>query len=113
MTKGLSNSKKRRNKRKWIYRARQAGYFPLEYNFLLWQDDKYIQCAYCGAWIYHKYITSDHVWPKSLGGSLRAPACDECNRLKADMKPIEFALWFSETGRALAGQESAPLVFNG
>jgi 5-methylcytosine-specific restriction endonuclease McrA len=51
-----------------------------------------------------KEMTRDHIWPKSLGGDITTTACLECNTIKRDMKPIDFAIWFSNT---------ASLVFNG
>lgn len=79
-------------KEKDIYRAaRGSGYFPLTFNFIFLRDGKYIQCSYCGIFIYHRRITRDHVYPKSRGGFLKAPACERCNIAKENMLPIEWA----------------------
>lgn len=79
-------------KAKNVYRAaRGSGYFPLTFNFVFLRDGKYIQCAYCGIFIYYRKITRDHIYPKSLGGVLKAPACEKCNIAKESMLPIEWA----------------------
>ena len=51
-------------------------------------------CAYCGKT--SKFLTRDHVIPKSRGGAKEASnivlACRECNQVKADRTPAEWAL---------------------
>lgn len=89
-------------KKDWVRAARASGYYPLTFNFVLIKQNKTVQCSYCGAFIRDKEITRDHVWPKSLGGVIKAPACGPCNTLKEDMKPIQFALYASDKGIALA-----------
>ena len=77
-----------------IYRtAIGSGYFPLTFNFVKLTDGKYVQCAYCGKFIYHRRVTRDHIYPKSKGGVLKAPACMNCNEEKEDMLPIEWAVY--------------------
>ena len=46
-------------------------------------------------------MTRDHVWPKSLGGYLKAPSCQPCNIAKEDLKPIEWAILSTATGIAI------------
>lgn len=46
------------------------------------------RCAYCGNEITVNNMTVDHIYPKSLGGSLSMfncnPSCTRCNTLKAN-----------------------------
>ena len=86
-----------------VYRAaRGSGYFPLTFNFVKLEDGKYIQCAFCGAFVFCRKITRDHVYPKSLGGQLKAPACMTCNILKENMLPIEWARYAYEKNLDIA-----------
>lgn len=82
----------------------KRGYFPYNFNFVRGHRGDLAQCSYCGKFIPMKDMTRDHVWPKSLGGVFTTTSCMECNTIKKNMKPIEFALWFTE---------NASLVFNG
>lgn len=86
----------------WIRSVRYSGNYSLNFNFVLVRNDHHIQCSYCGKFVNEKKITRDHVYPKSKGGLIKSPACKNCNEDKADMKPIEFAIWFSKIGRDLA-----------
>jgi hypothetical protein len=88
--------------RDWYRSARRTGYFPLTFNFVFIKDDKYIQCSYCGMFIYCKDITKDHVYPKSKGGEMKTPACMNCNVVKEDMLPIDWAIFASKHGIDIA-----------
>lgn len=90
-------------KKDWVRAARASGYYPLTFNFVLVKQNKTVQCSYCGRFVHDKELTRDHVWPKSLGGFIKAPACQPCNTVKEDMKPIEFAMYATDTGLALSG----------
>jgi hypothetical protein len=76
----------------------QSGHFPLTFNFVYRRDGRYIQCCYCGIYVYYRNITRDHVYPKSRGGTHKAPACVGCNIAKENMLPIEWAIHASERG---------------
>lgn len=77
-----------------VYRiAKHSGNFPLTFNFVHLRDGRHIQCSFCGRFIYYRDITRDHVYPKSKGGTIKAPACEKCNTRKKDMKPIEWAIY--------------------
>jgi hypothetical protein len=52
--------------------------------------------------IHGKSITKDHVYPKSKGGEIKTPACMNCNIVKEDMKPIDFAIFAFKTGIDIA-----------
>lgn len=78
------------------YSLKRRGYFPYSYNFVRGFRGDSAQCSYCGKFILMRDMTRDHVWPKSLGGEITTTACYECNTKKKDMKPIEWAIWFSE-----------------
>lgn len=81
-------------KSKDIFRAALgSGHFPLTFNFVYRKDGRYIQCAYCGVGVYYRNITRDHIYPKSKGGVLKAPACVDCNIAKENMLPIEWAIY--------------------
>ena len=52
------------------------------------------RCVYCASPLDYEHATLDHVHPLAKGGA-HAPgnvvaACPPCNRLKADMLPVEF-----------------------
>ena len=52
------------------------------------------RCVYCATELDYEHATLDHVHPLAKGGA-DAPgnvvaACPPCNRLKADMLPVEF-----------------------
>lgn len=83
-------------KRDWLKAARGSGHYPLSFNFVTQQDTKFVQCSYCGKPIPVKQVTRDHVYPKSKGGIIKTPSCLNCNTIKEDMLPIEFAIWFSK-----------------
>lgn len=91
---------KNRKHRDWM-RSR-SGHFPLTFNFVLIKEDKYVQCSYCGMMIVAKDITKDHVYPKSKGGEIKTPACMNCNVVKEDMLPIEFAIFAYKNGIDIA-----------
>jgi hypothetical protein len=48
-----------------------------------------------------KQVTKDHVYPKSRGGMIKAPACLHCNIAKEDMLPIDFAILYTKEGKAI------------
>jgi hypothetical protein len=85
----------------WYRTARGSGHYPLTFNFIFIKNDKAVQCSYCGFFISEKRLTRDHVYPKSRGGVIKTPSCWQCNFEKEDMLPIQFAVWWSNTGRAL------------
>lgn len=77
-----------------VYRAALgSAHFPLTFNFVYLRDGRYIQCAFCGKFVYYRTITRDHVYPKSKGGTMKAPACIDCNVAKENRLPIEWALY--------------------
>lgn len=77
-----------------IFRAAiGSGHFPLTFNFVYRRDGRFIQCYGCGKYVYYRQITRDHVYPKSKGGQLKAPACIDCNIKKENMLPIEWAIY--------------------
>lgn len=86
------------NKKIIANRYLRNGFYPQEYSFLQRKKMDKIQCSYCGTFIPVKVITRDHVYPKSLGGTYVTPACDACNTLKKNMKPIEWAIEASQSG---------------
>ena len=73
----------------------RSGFYPYEYNFIFRCRSGQTQCSYCGNFFNTKTITRDHVYPKSRGGVLTTPACYRCNTLKADMLPIDWAVFNS------------------
>lgn len=66
-------------------------------------------CAYCGAT--GKKLTADHLIPKSAGGKDElaniVPACEECNRIKADQEWRDFML-----GLPTFSQDRMNTIFN-
>ena len=54
------------------------------------------RCVYCAAALCIESATLDHVYPRAKGGPDVAgnvvAACGPCNRMKADMLPLEFFL---------------------
>lgn len=78
-----------------IYSERQA-FFPMDFNFLLRRQTGLFQCAYCGTFITDKYLSRDHVYPKSKGGNVTTACCAECNEKKKNMLPLEWALHASQ-----------------
>lgn len=90
-------------KGKDVYRAALgSGHFPLTFNFPHKRDGRYIQCSLCGVFVYYRSITRDHIYPKSKGGLIKAPACVNCNIAKENMLPIEWALYAYHKGLDLA-----------
>ena len=89
-------------RRDWLRAARGSGHYPLSFNFVLQIDTRFVQCSYCGIAIPNKEVTRDHVYPKSRGGIIKTPCCIDCNIIKEDMKPIEFAVWYSKSGFGIA-----------
>ena len=47
-------------------------------------------CWYCGCYLTHQNTSTDHFWPKHLGGRLRVSCCKACNKFKNDLTPTEF-----------------------
>lgn len=88
------------NKKIVANRYIRNGFYPFEFNFFTKQKTGAIQCSYCGHFVPNKRITRDHVYPKSLGGISTTPSCRPCNELKADLRPIEWAIKSSESGIA-------------
>ena len=84
----------------FVHQALRRGYFPYSFNFVFGKRGETCQCSFCGKFILMRESTRDHVWPKSLGGIITTTACEECNTKKADTKPIEFAIWWSQIGKA-------------
>ncbi len=93
----------------WLSAIRHSGNYPLTFNFVLQRIGHHIQCAYCGRFINEKRITRDHSWPKSKGGIIKVPSCRPCNEAKANMKPIDFGLWWAKEGRDIA---TIPIGYN-
>ncbi len=60
------------------------------------------RCAYCAAPLDYERATLDHVYPLAKGGAHTpgnvVAACPPCNRLKADMLPVEFFLRYPWAG---------------
>ncbi len=60
------------------------------------------RCVYCAAPLDYAHATLDHVYPLAKGGA-HVPgnvvaACPPCNRLKADMLPVEFFMRYPWAG---------------
>ena len=60
------------------------------------------RCVYCATALDYARATLDHVYPLAKGGA-HAPgnvvsACPPCNRLKADMLPVEFFMRYPWAG---------------
>ena len=49
-------------------------------------------CCYCEVMLMRSDITSEHIIPKSKGGTITAPCCQACNRQKADLLLIDFII---------------------
>jgi len=77
------------------YGFAKKGFYPYTYNFVQRIRGEYAQCSYCGTFVLMRDMTRDHVWPKSLGGEITTTACYRCNTKKKDMKPIEWAEYYS------------------
>ena len=60
------------------------------------------RCVYCAAPLDYERATLDHVYPLAKGGANESGnlvvACPRCNRLKADMLPVEFFLRYPWAG---------------
>ena len=87
----------------FVSQALKRGFFPYSFNFVFGKRGDTAMCSYCGRFILMHDLTRDHSYPKSLGGIITTTACYECNTKKKNMKPIEWAVWASETGFALRG----------
>jgi hypothetical protein len=85
-------------KKDWLKTARGSGHYPMSFNFVHQISTKFVQCSYCGCDVPDKDVTRDHVYPKSKGGVIKAPCCINCNIVKEDKKPIEWALFAFEMG---------------
>jgi 5-methylcytosine-specific restriction endonuclease McrA len=60
------------------------------------------RCVYCAVRLDYACATLDHVFPLAKGGG-HAPgnvvaACPRCNRLKADLLPVEFFMRYPWAG---------------
>jgi 5-methylcytosine-specific restriction endonuclease McrA len=60
------------------------------------------RCVYCAAPLDYAHATLDHVYPLARGGA-HTPgnvvvACPTCNRLKADLLPVDFFLRYPWAG---------------
>ena len=73
----------------------RRGFFPYNFNFVRGHRGELAQCSYCGIFLPMKQMTRDHIYPKSLGGVVTTTSCSDCNEMKKDMRPIEFALWYT------------------
>jgi 5-methylcytosine-specific restriction endonuclease McrA len=93
--------KTEKRKNSFVNQALKRGFFPYSFNFVFGKRGETAQCSFCGKFLLMREMTRDHVYPKSLGGIITTTACYECNTQKKDVKPIEFAIWASETGFAL------------
>jgi hypothetical protein len=85
----------------FVNQALKRGFFPYSFNFVFGRRGDSAQCSYCGKFLLMRDMTRDHVWPKSLGGIITTTSCRDCNETKRDAKPIQWAIWSSETGFAL------------
>ena len=60
------------------------------------------RCVYCAEPLEFARATLDHVYPLAKGGAHVAgnvvAACPPCNRLKADMLPVEFFMRYPAAG---------------
>ena len=60
------------------------------------------RCVYCAEPLDYKRATLDHVHPLAKGGAHVAgnvvAACPPCNRLKADMLPVDFFMRYPWAG---------------
>ncbi|MDB4914418.1 MAG: endonuclease [Gemmatimonadetes bacterium] len=60
------------------------------------------RCVYCAKPLDYEHATLDHVHPLAKGGAHVAgnvvAACPPCNRLKADMLPVEFFMRYPQAG---------------
>jgi len=60
------------------------------------------RCVYCAAPLDYAHATLDHVYPLAKGGAHTpgnvVAACPSCNRLKADLLPVEFFLRYPWAG---------------
>lgn len=92
----------KRRTRDWYRAARATGRYPLTFNFVLINRDRFVQCSLCGKWILEKEVTRDHIYPKSRGGEIKTPACLPCNQDKEDMLPIDWAIYAAKEGKDLA-----------
>lgn len=99
------NSIKARNK--LVYSDKQA-FFPMDFSFIHKSQTKLFQCAYCGAFIPEKLLSRDHVYPKSKGGNSTTASCTDCNTIKKDMLPIEWAVY-----AANMNYDIAPTLYKG
>ena len=83
-----------------LEQLKRRGFYPYAYNFVYGKRIDTSQCSYCGKFVLMRDMTRDHVWPKSLDGKITTTACYTCNTKKKDLKPIEFAILWSENGKA-------------
>jgi len=84
----------------------QKHYYPLDWNFLLQEQTGQFQCSYCGIFLPQKEITEDHIYPRSLGGSVITSACNNCNQLKGNKLPIDWAVFSYEYNIDLGAGDS-------
>lgn len=60
------------------------------------------RCVYCASQLEYAGTTLDHVFPLAKGGAHThgnvVAACPRCNRLKADMLPVEFFMRYPWAG---------------
>jgi len=66
--------------------------FESEYLFYQW--NVHLLCAYCGLTLTRRTMTRDHVIPASRGGTSEpcnlVPCCEPCNRAKANRSLLRF-----------------------
>lgn len=89
--------KKRRLRTSWLFAAKMTGNFPFDFHFIRHERTNQVQCSYCGNFFIMEMITRDHIYPKSLEGTHTTPSCNPCNIAKENKRPIEWALFATET----------------
>lgn len=75
-----------------VLRGQLDRVFESEYLFYQW--NVHIMCAYCGVRLTRRTMTRDHVIPASRGGTSEpsnlVPCCEPCNRAKANRSLLRF-----------------------
>ncbi len=83
-----------------LAQLKRRGFYPYGYNFIFGKRTDISQCYLCGKFILMRDATRDHIYPKSLDGTITSVACYTCNTKKRDLRPIEVAILWSENGKA-------------
>lgn len=72
------------------------------------------KCAYCGRELVYDILTIDHVIPLSLGGTNLInnlfPACELCNRLKANYKLEDFRVFLESRWKTFRKTQQAKII---